>query len=454
MQNSKEFDSILAPRWLVPLNENSLSKVDHSSNEHSKQKVLENYGVGIFQGKISAIQPITLFERSSTENWVDLENQLLIPGLVNAHGHSPMTLFRGMSDDLPLQQWLNEHIWPAEAKFVCEDFVRLGSSLAIAEMIRCGTTCFSDMYFYPEITAKVVIDSKIRCQLATPVLEFPTAWANDADEYIHKGLQVHDDFHSQDRLTMAFGPHAPYTVEDSTIEKILVFTEELDTSIHMHIHESREEVEEARKRTKKSPLERLHSLGALSPRLKAVHMTHLNEQEIQLLAENGVHVIHCPESNLKLANGLCPSQKLKDAGINVALGTDGAASNNDLDMIGEMRTCALIAKHAHQSAASMNAYQTLYCATLGGAKALGIDDITGSIEIGKFADLTAIDLNKPELQPVFNPVSQLIYSASRENVSNVWVAGQQLLKNRQLTSLDLNEILDQTRLWQNKIMAI
>lgn len=449
MAEKKKFDTVLAARWLAPMSE------PWPSNDTAKNKpsVLEHYGVGIYNEKIAAIQPIGCFERSTSESWVDLPDHLLIPGLINAHGHSAMTLFRGMSDDLPLQEWLNEHIWPAEGQFVSEEFVRDGAALAIAEMIRCGTTCFSDMYFYPEVTAKLAIESKIRCQIATPILEFPSAWAQNAEEYIHKGLQAHDDFRGQDRVHMAFGPHAPYTVEDKTLNKILVLAEELDANIHMHIHESRQEVEQAKRLSGQSPILRLHSLGALSPRLQAVHMTQLNDQEIQLIADNGVHVIHCPESNLKLASGLCPTGKLVDASINIALGTDGAASNNDLDMLGEMRTCALIAKLTADSAASMNAYQTLYAATLGGAKALGIDGITGSIETGKYADLAAINFNKPELQPIYNPISQLIYSASREAVSDVWVAGQQLLNKRQLTTVDLHETVQRAQCWQAKIAA-
>lgn len=466
MPQEKQFDSVLAPRWLAPMSDQdapapfapaqtaSTRQEQIQVLQDTAQTVLEHYGVGISDGKVTAVQPISHFKRSMTDTWIDLPDHLLIPGLINAHGHSAMSLFRGMSDDLPLQQWLTEHIWPAEAKFVCEEFIKDGSTLAIAEMIRCGTTCFSDMYFYPDITAKVAIKSKIRCQLATPILEFPSPWAQNAEEYIHKGLQVHDDFRGQDRLHMAFGPHAPYTVEDSTLSKILALAEELDANIQMHIHESRHEVEEAIRLSGQSPINRLYTLGALSPRLQAVHMTQLNEQEIQLIAENGVHVIHCPESNLKLASGLCPTQKLIDAGINVALGTDGAASNNDLDMIGEMRTCALIAKLAANSAASMNAYQTLYAATRGGAKALGIDDITGSIEVGKFADLAAINLNNPELQPVYNPISQLIYSASREAVSDVWVAGQQLMHNRQLSTIDVNETMQRAQYWQKKILHL
>ena len=451
MPENIQFDSVLAARWIAPMAEDFNSVSESQSQNSSSKTLLEHHAVGISKGKITAIKPTALFERSSTDVWVDLGDHLLIPGLINAHGHSPMSLFRGMSDDVPLHQWLNDHIWPAEAEFVCEEFVRDGSTLAIAEMIRCGTTCFSDMYFYPEVTAKVAIESKIRCQLATPILEFPSVWAQNADEYIRKGLKVHDDFRGQERLIMAFGPHAPYTVEDSTLNKVLILAEELDANIQMHIHESRHEVDEAIRLSGKSPITRLNELGALSPRLQAVHMTQLLDNEIQLLADSGVNIIHCPESNLKLASGLCHTQKLLDAGINLALGTDGAASNNDLDMISEMRTCALIAKLASDSASSMNAYQTLYTATLGGAKALGIENLTGSIEIGKFADLTAINLNLPELQPVFNPISQLIYSASRESVSDVWVAGQQLLNNRELTFMDLDEIIQRTQFWQKKI---
>jgi len=375
---------------------------------------------------------------------------LLAPGLINAHGHAAMTLFRGLADDLPLQRWLKDHIWPAESRWVDEDFVRCGTELAIAEQLKGGITCFSDMYFYPSVVSELVHKHGVRAQITIPVLDFP---ARDADEALRKGVALFDDLKHHPRITVAFGPHAPYSVADDKLESIRVLVAEMDAGIHMHVHETAHEVQEALRKHGERPLARLARLQLLGPRFQAVHMTQVDDDDLALLTEHNCSVIHCPESNLKLASGFCPVERLWEAGINVAVGTDGAASNNDLDLLGETRTAALLAKAVAGSATALDAHRALRMATLNGARALGIDEHTGSLEVGKFADLVALDLSGLAQQPVYDPVSQLIYSTSRDTVRHVWVGGKQLLESGRLTRMDEQQVIANARQWGERISS-
>ena len=433
-----KIDTILHPTWIASVDE--------------KNTVHHNHSIVIHEGRIHDIQPKNaILDKYISDVEITLENQLLIPGLINAHTHSPMSLMRGLADDLPLMDWLNNHIWPTEQKCVSAEFVFDGSLLACAEMIRSGTTCFNDMYFFPEETTRAVEHAGMRANIGLILIDFPSAWAKDAEEYLSKGIKLHDQLSSNSLISTAFAPHAPYTVSDEPLIQISTYAEELDIPIHIHLHETHDEVEQAIATNDKRPIARLYDLGLLSPRLLAVHMTQLTNDEIKLIAETGTHVLHCPESNLKLASGFCPVDQLQQANINVALGTDGAASNNDLDMIAEMRTAALLAKAVANNASALPAEDILRMATINGAKAMGLDTEIGSIEVGKSADLSAIDLSGIENQPVYNPISQLVYSAGRENVSNVWVAGNHLLKDRELTTLDEKAILEKAAYWKNNI---
>ena len=433
-----KIDSILHPTWIASVD-------DQNTVHHS-------YSIAIHKGRIHDLQPKqTILDKYSSDVEINLYNQLVIPGLINSHTHSPMSLMRGLADDLPLMEWLNNHIWPTEQKHVSAEFVYDGSLLACAEMLRSGTTCFNDMYFFPEETARAVDHAGMRAKLGLILIDFPSAWAKDADEYLSKGIKLHDQLHGNSLISTAFAPHAPYTVSDEPLKRISTYAEELDIPIHIHLHETADEVEQAVSSTGKRPIERLNELGLLSPRLLAVHMTQLTDDEIKLIAETGSHVLHCPESNLKLASGFCPTPKLQQAGVNICIGTDGAASNNDLDMLAEMRTAALIAKAVANDASALPAEDALRMATINAAKALGLNSEVGSIEVGKSADITAVDLGDIENQPVYNPISQLIYSAGRENISNVWVAGNHLLKDRELTTLDEKAILEKANYWQKKI---
>ena len=436
-------DTLINARWVIPVD---------ATNNNPENNILEHHSLAINDGKIIAILPTDKAQNKYTvAKEHQLENHVVMPGLINCHTHAAMTLFRGLADDLPLMEWLNQHIWPAEQKWIGPEFVNDGTRHAIAEMIRGGTTCFNDMYFFPDQAAEVAVETGIRAVIGLILIDFPTAWAKDADEYLLKGEQVHDKYRHNSHIHTAFAPHAPYTVSDEPLQRINILAEELDIPVHMHIHETADEVRQSEEQHGKHSIQRLHKLGLLSPRLLAVHMTQLTKDEIALISAQGVHVVHCPESNLKLASGFCPVNDLLQEDINVALGTDGAASNNDLDMLGEMRTAALLAKGTSGNSSVLPAHQALEMATINGAKALGIDHITGSLTKGKAADVIAIDLDTIESQPLYDPISHIVYAANRNQVSDVWVAGKQLLKNRVLTSIEEKTVLNKSREWQKII---
>ncbi|MGD0958697.1 MAG: TRZ/ATZ family hydrolase, partial [Methylomonas sp.] len=383
-----------------------------------------------------------------------LPEHVLIPGLINCHTHAAMSLLTGYADDLPLMEWLQNHIWPAEQKWVSAQFVRDGADLAMAEMLRGGTTCFNDMYFFPEIVAQQAALHGIRANIGLIVFDFPTVWAENADAYLDKGLALRDQLRHEPLISASFAPHAPYTVSDAPLRKIRTFADEMDLTVHMHVHETAHEVAAQLQATGQTPLQRLQAIGLLNSSFMAVHMTQLSDGEIDFFAQTGAHIIHCPESNLKLASGFCPTAKCLAAGINVALGTDGSASNNDLDLLGEMRTAALLAKGVSGDPSAVPAMEALKMATINGAKALGLDMEIGSLVIGKSADITAIDLSAPETQPVFNPLSHIVYAASREQVSDVWVAGKHLLKQRRLSTLDIGELKQRVAVWRQRLTEI
>ena len=430
-------DLLLLPTWLVPVEPAGV--------------VLKEHGLGIRDGRIVFIGPRSEALKLVAGEIRELPGMLLSPGLVNAHGHAAMTLFRGLADDLPLMTWLEQHIWPAEAKWVDEAFVRDGTDLAIAEQIKGGITCFSDMYFLPKVASERVHNSGIRAQIAIPILDFPIPGACDADEAIRQGVELFGDLKHHPRISIAFGPHAPYTVSDENLEKVRVITEELDAAIHMHVHETASEVQQAVEQNGERPLQRLARLGLLGPRFQAVHMTQISDDDLALLVESNSSVIHCPESNLKLASGFCPVERLWQAGVNVAIGTDGAASNNDLDLLGETRTAALLAKAVAGSAAALDAHRALRMATLNGARALSLESEIGSLQVGKAADLVAFDLSGLAQQPIYDPVSQLIYATGRDCVKHLWVAGKPLLDDRRLTRLDEQQLCATATAWGQRI---
>ncbi len=431
-------DLLIHARWVAPVD--------------GTDRLLDWHSVAVGDGRIEAVLPSDqAVRRYPAAAEVSLARHLLIPGLIDAHTHAAMTLLRGLADDLPLMTWLQEHIWPAEQRWVNEAFVRDGTLLAAAELLRGGVTCFNDMYFHPEVTARVVDETGLRAVLGLILIDFPTTYAADPDEYLDKGLRLHDEYRDHPRVHTAFAPHAPYSVSDQPLQRVRMLSDELDIPVHMHVHETRDELRQGMEAQGIRPLARLERLGLLNPNLVAVHMTQLEDEEIAQVAEAGVRVVHCPESNLKLASGFCPVARLLDAGIEVALGTDGAASNNDLDMIGEMRTAALLAKGVAGDASVLPAWRALEMATRDGARALGLGEITGSIEPGKAADLCALDLGRLETSPLYHPVSQLVYAGQRSQVTDVWVAGRHLLREGELTTIDTEAVQDRARVWQRRL---
>ncbi len=432
-------DTLIHPGWIIPMT--------------GEFEPLSEHSVAISGSQISAVLPRSEAEQLSAKNVIHLPGHAVMPGLINCHGHAAMSLLRGYADDQPLMRWLEDHIWPAEAEHVSEEFVADGVELAIAEMIRSGTTSFSDMYFFPDVTAGLAKKLGMRAQISFPIFDFPTVWANDADEYISKGIKLLRQFKHSDLVSIVFGPHAPYTVSESTLAKIAVLANELDLGVHIHLHETTGEVLQAFEEHGERPLDTLNRLGLLGPKTQCVHMTDLGDQDIDLLAESGSHVIHCPQSNMKLASGACPVPKLLARGVNVALGTDSAASNNSLNMFTEMQSAALLAKLNSGDATALPAKEALAMATIRGARALGIDERVGSIEVGKAADVIAVDLSGPETQPLHNLLSQLVYACNGSQVTHSWINGQMVLDDRRLTQINAAALTARIENWRQRLQS-
>jgi len=431
-------DALICPRWTLRVEPEVIAE--------------EGLALAIDGGRIVEVLPVGEADRRYRPRVRhERPKHALLPGLVNAHTHSPMALFRGFADDLPLEVWLREHIWPAEARWVGPQLVADGTRLAVAEMMAGGVTCFSDMYFYSDVTGAVAAELGMRAVLGMIVLDFPTGYAKDADEYLRKGLEVHDRFKAEPLVTTAFAPHAPYSVGDATLTHVRRLADELDVPVHIHVHETATEVAEAVAATGQRPLARLAALGLVTPSLIGVHATALTTEEITLLATAGANVVHCPRSNLKLASGLCPVAELLRAGVNVALGTDGAASNNRLDLWAELEMAALLAKQVAGNAAAVPAAQALRMATINGARALGLGNEIGSLVAGKAADVICVDLSGVEHHPLLDPVSQLVYAASRHDVTDVWIAGEQLVADRALLRLDVADVCAAAEHWARQL---
>lgn len=433
-----QVDSLIHAAWVVPV--------------EPRNVVLPQHCIVIDQGRIVAVLPSS--EAKSlyqAQQQIDLPQHVVCPGLVNLHSHSAMSLLRGLADDLTLQTWLQQHIWPAEAKHVRDEFVEDGTLLAIVEMLRGGTTCVNDMYFYPEATARALLTAGMRGTIGAAILEFPTAYASNAGEYIHKALAARDNYRHEPLLQFALAPHAPYTVSDSTFEQIVTLAEQLQMPVHMHIHETAQEVHDSQQQYGMRPLARLKQLGLLTPDFVGIHAVHLEQSEIELLAQHACHIAHNPSSNMKLASGIAPVTAMLAAGVNIGIGTDSAASNNRLDMFTEMRSTALLAKVQSARADAVPAWQALEMATLGGAKALGQAHLYGSLLPGKQADLIAVSLNQAETRPCYDPLSHLVYCVERQQVSDVWIGGRQIMAQRQLNSINVEQIVAKANWWRDKI---
>ncbi|MDO8438460.1 MAG: TRZ/ATZ family hydrolase [Nitrosomonadaceae bacterium] len=441
MTHPIKIDTLLAARWIVPV--------------EPAGTLLHDHAIAIDQGTIRAILPHAEAQsRFAPTERIVLDHHVLIPGLVNLHTHAAMSLMRGLADELPLMEWLNQRIWPTEARHVNADFVLDGTRLACAEMLKGGITCFNDMYFFPEASAQAALTAGMRAAIGMIVINFRTAYASDADDYLAKGLSLRDRYQQHPLLSFCLAPHAPYSVNDKTFASILTYAEQLDLPIHIHLHETGDEVRHSLETTGLRPIERLYKLGLLGPNLIAVHMVHLTSEEIGLMGQQGCSVVHCPSSNLKLASGFAPIAALLNQGVNIGLGSDSAASNNRLDLFEEMRLAALLTKAQSGRADTLPAHQALQMATLNGARALGLGKVTGSLVAGKAADITAVDFSSLELSPCYDPVSHLVYAAGRNHVSHVWVNGKMLLNEGKLTTLDEQELLRRTAYWREQIGAM
>jgi 5-methylthioadenosine/S-adenosylhomocysteine deaminase len=432
-------DLVLLPQWVVP--------VDPAGT-------LADHAVVVHDGRILDVLPAeTALARYDARQTLALPGQALIPGLVNLHGHAAMSLLRGFADDLPLMAWLNDHIWPTESRHVSEAFVRDGTLLAAAEMLAGGVTTCNDMYFFPQAVGEAFLQAGMRAALGMIVLEFPSAYATDADDYLARGLAMRDELKGEPLLSFTFAPHAPYTISDASFSRINTLADQLGLPVHTHIHETADEIQASLKQYGVRPLERLARLGLLGPNFIGVHAVHVTDAEIELLAAHGSHIAHCQTSNLKLASGIAPAAKFAAAGLNFGLGTDSAASNNRLDLFAEMRLASLLAKGVSGDATALPAAAVLKMATLDAARALNLDSQIGSITPGKRADLVAVDLNAHSSQPVFDPVSHLIYVAGREHVTHVWVDGQLKLNDRKLVDLEPDDLTARATYWRNKLSA-
>lgn len=427
MQN---IDTIVRARFIVTVN--------------SHFDVLENAAIAIDNGLIVAIgDSYEIGQSYQADEEIELDSHILMPGFVNTHNHASMTMLRGYADDLPLMTWLNDYIWPAEHKYVNPNFIKIGTQLGAAEMLLSGTTTCNDMYFYPDESARVFSEIGMRAVLGMIVIDSPTVWAQNSDEYFSKGIALHDEYRHHPLISTVFAPHAPYTVGDESLSRVATLAEELDCQVHMHVHETAFEIDQSMAQFEMRPIERLDRLGLLDQRLIAVHMTQLLQDEIAIIAERGVNVVHCPASNMKLASGFAPTHKLLKAGVNVALGTDGAASNNNLDMLQEMRLASLLAKGFAANPQAASARTSIEMATINGAKALNLQDITGSLEVAKAADFIAINIDNVNSTPIFNLASHLVYSAGREQITHVWVAGKKLISEREFQTLDFKKTLSE-----------
>ncbi len=434
-------DTIIDAAWVLPIGPVNEPRSD--------------YSVCIQHERICAIGPTSEIHASFTAPAHHVFGDgIVVPGLINAHTHAAMTLLRGASEDVPLESWLRNYIWPLEKQLVGPDFVTAGVELAIVEMLGHGITTFTDMYFFPEITARIARLANIRTVTAFPIFDTPTAWSRNVDECFELGFRLHDEYAQDPLVSVAFGPHAPYSVDHRTLERIHMYAQELGLNVHTHLHETAAEVAAARAAHGRSWLAVLADIGLVNPTLQAVHMTQLDDAEIELLAAHGAHVVHCPRSNLKLADGICPVNRLEASGVNIAIGTDGAASNNALSVLDDAGTATLLAKMQAQNPTAGNARAALLKATLGGARALGRDHELGTLEPGKLADIAVFSPVSISAQPVYDPFASLLHNGGAWRAHDVWVHGRESVRNGLPVHLDLTAIRNRVDLQAARVRAL
>ena len=439
MASATTVDLLLSASWVIPI--------------EPFGTVLKDTSIAILDGKIVDILPTEeANQKYLPASKEDYPGHAILPGFVNAHTHAAMSLLKGFADDMALMPWLTEKIWPTEARLVTEKSVYDGTLLACREMIRGGITCFNDMYFYPASAAKAVIDSGMRAMIGLIVFDTPSIHTTGADDCLAQAEDMLSRFPAHERISFCLAPHAPYTVSDDSFLKIAALNKKYHRRVTLHLHETMGEIENSLKQHGVRPIDRIDQLGLLDNNLIAVHSTHLNEADIEKMSKANSSVVHCPASNLKLASGIAPITDLLKKDISVALGTDGSASNNRLDILEEMRLASLLAKTQSLDPTSVSAYQALSLATLGGATALGLSDTIGSIIKGKQADLCAVNLSLPEYQPCYNPVSHLVYVCGREAVTGVWISGENQLSVGNLQQALYKTLDNSVAMWQNFVL--
>lgn len=438
MQKKKKTDYIVHAEYILPVD--------------SKFTVIKDGAIAVDNGKIEAIgnyEDITSVFNS--DRAIGGRNRVVIPGLVNTHTHAAMVYFRGLADDLPLKEWLDNHIWPAEAKWLSPEFVSDAVELACLEMMKAGITAYNDMYFFGDSAGASTKKMGMRAVLGVGILDFPTAAAKTTEEYFEKAEAFIRNWKDDNLITPCIAPHALYTCGTETLKRARILADKHCVPIHTHLSETEGEIREIKSRFGMLPVKYLDSIGFLDKKVLAAHCVWLEDEEIEILASRGVGVSHCVESNLKLASGIAPVPKMLKAGIKVAFGTDGAASNNDLDILSEMSTAAKLHKAASKDPTVLDSRTALLMATRWGAEAIGLGDITGSLEKDKAADLVIINLDKPHLTPIYDIYSHIVYSAKASDVETVMIDGIVVVENSKLKDSNESEIIYKAKEWGKKI---
>ncbi|KAA0257432.1 amidohydrolase family protein [Deferribacter autotrophicus] len=384
---------------------------------------------------------------------IERSNSAIFPGFINTHTHLPMVYFRGLADDLPLMEWLQKYIWPAENRWLSDEFVYDATLLAACELIKSGTICANDMYFYSDSIAQALINAGVKGVLGAGVLDFPTKFAKNPDEYLDKAKLLIEKYRDNDLINIAICPHAPYTVSPENYKKCIAFAERYGLVIHTHLAETEWEVNEIYNKYGKTPLKLMDEVGMLDTKSIFAHMVHLTDEEIEVAGKKKVNISHCLESNFKLASGFARVKELLDKGANVSIGTDGAASNNDLDILVEASVVTKFHKAYSGDATALDAKTALDMLTINAAKGLYLEN-TGQIKEGNFADFIIVNLDKVHLQPLYNPVSQLIYAAKSSDITDVFINGKHIMENRKILTIDEEEVLDKAKYWGKKISGV
>jgi len=418
------------------------------------ERIIETGSIIVSQGKIVAIGDVEISKGFIIKKTIDAKGNIVMPGLINAHTHIPMTMFRGMADDMPLQKWLNEYIFPAEAKFLNAENVKLGAELAIYEMIRFGTTCFADMYYFEDEIATICERIGIRCLLSEGILDFPVPNNPTPQHALDFTIRQIEKYKNSQLINFAFGPHSPYTCSEEWLKKGRELANKYDVPYHIHLSETSFEYEKCIEQNGVTPLQNLDRIGCLDGKTIAAHCVFFSEEDVALMVQKKVNVVNNPQSNLKLVSGVAPVPFMQRAGGNVALGTDGAVSNNSLNMFTEMKVAALIHKLNHHDPTAGNAKDVIKMATINGAKALSLDEITGSIEVGKCADLIIVDINQAHAQPLYNVYSQIVYALCGHDVDTVIVDGKILLEDKKHCCGNLQSTIDKMKVLANEIRQI